>query len=182
MTETPFDLLLHPLRMQIIQALIGGRRMTAQELGERLADVPTATLYRHLNLLVEGGMLDSTEERRARGPSERVFTLPEERLAIAPSELARVSPADHMRYFATFVAGLIGSFARYLRRPTIDLARDGVGYRQVTLNLTDEELVTLVTDLDARMRRELANDSGDGREPRVITRIILPEDHPVEEG
>jgi DNA-binding transcriptional ArsR family regulator len=182
MSETTFDLLLHPVRMQITQALIGGRRMTAQELGERLPDVPTATLYRHLNLLVEGGLLVSTEERRARGPSERVFRLTEERLTIPPSDVVRATPADHMRYFTTFVAGLIGSFARYLQRPTIDPGRDGVSYRQVTLYLTDEELASLMTDLDARIRREHANEPGNGRHPRVFTRIVLPDDHPVGEG
>lgn len=182
MAETKFDLLLHPIRMRIILAFTGDVRLTAQELGHLLADVPPASLYRHLNMLVEGGVLVGTEERRPRGPAERVFTLPEERLAISPDELARASPADHMRYFTTFIAGLLGSFSRYLRRPSIDFERDGVGYRQTTLHLSDEELSALVEDFETRMRRELANEPQPDRRARVITRIVLPGEQPVEEG
>lgn len=74
MVQSSFDLLMHPVRMQIIQAFIGGKRMSVQELGGRLAEVPPATLYRHLNALVEGGVLTVAEERRVRGAIERVYT------------------------------------------------------------------------------------------------------------
>ena len=181
MSASRFDLLLHPVRMQIVQAFAGDRKMSAQELGVRLADVPTATLYRHLNTLLEGGLLEIVEERQVRGGTERVYALPEDRMSIPPQELSVATPADHMRYFTTFVAGLLGSFARYLKRPSVDLARDGVGYRQVTLNLSDDELRVLMSDLDNRMRRELDNPAGDGRTPRVITRIVLPEVQPADD-
>ena len=182
MAQAKLDLLLHPVRMRIIHAFAGDARLTAQDLGQRLADVPPASLYRHLNTLVEGGVLVVAEERRPRGPAERVFTLPEEELAIPPDELARATPTDHMRYFTSFVAGLIGSFSRYLRRPGVDFERDGVGYRQTTLHLSDKELRNLIDDFEARMRQEWANEPGPDRQARVITRIVLPEEEPMGEG
>jgi DNA-binding transcriptional ArsR family regulator len=181
MTSRKFDLLLHPVRMQIVQAFVGDRQMSAQELGERLADVPPATLYRHLNALYEGGILQVAGERQVRGTTERFYTLPQERMSISPEEMRAATPGDHMRYFTTFVAGLLGSFSRYLKRPRIDLAADGVGYRQITLHLTDDELRALVADIDDRLRRELDNATGGDRTPRVITRIIMPESQPKEE-
>lgn len=181
MGTSRFDLLLHPVRMQIVQAFVGDRRLSAQELGARLADVPPATLYRHLNVLHEGGILDVVEERQVHATTERVYALPEERMSITPQEALQATPADHMRYFTTFVAGLLGSFARYLKRTDPDLVRDGVGYRQVTLSLTDEELRALTADLDDRMRREVDNEPGHGRTPRTITRIVLPEVQPADE-
>ena len=174
MTQSRFDLLLHPVRMRIVQAFTGGGQYTAQELGARLDDVPPATLYRHINALVEGDVLVVVEERRVRGTVERVFALPEERMSIPEEELARAGPADHMRYFTRFVAGLLGSFGRYLRRPALDFRRDGVGYRQVTLLLSDEELIALIADLDARMRREVGNAPSPERKPRILTRIVMP--------
>ena len=47
---------------------------------------------------------------------------------------------DHRRAFLTFVAGLLGDLDRYLEAGDVDPARDGVGYRQQALYLTDEEL------------------------------------------
>lgn len=182
MTQSPFDLLLHPVRMRIIQALVGGKRMTVQELGERLATVPMATLYRHLNALADGSVLVVVEERRVRGTVERVYALQEERISVPPEAMARVSPADHMRYFTTFVAGLLGSFSRYLRRSNLDFERDGVGYRQVTLQLSDQELRALLDDLNERMARDLANEPAPERRPRVLTRIVMPEEPIDDDG
>ncbi|HVL26390.1 MAG TPA: helix-turn-helix domain-containing protein [Thermomicrobiales bacterium] len=177
MDQSRFDLLLHPVRMQIIQMFIAGRQLTAQELGERLTDVPPATLYRHLNTLVGGGVLTIAEERRGRGSAERVYALQRERVSIPAEDLLRASPADHMRYFTTFIAGVLGSFGRYLKRPKIDFVNDGAGYRQITLNLTRAELETLVDDLNARLYRELENEPSPGRQLYTITRVVVPEDH-----
>jgi DNA-binding transcriptional ArsR family regulator len=178
MVQSKFDLLLHPVRMQIIQSFTGGRRLTMQELGDRLPDVPPATLYRHLNALTEGDMLVIAEERKVRGTVERVYTLRQESVAIRPEDVARASPADHMRYFTTFIAGVLGSFGRYLKRPHIDIEDDGVAYRQVALNLTRDERTALIDDLRARMDRELRNDPTPERRTYTITRIIIPDDHP----
>lgn len=94
--------------------------------------------------------------------------------------MARASPSDHMRYFTTFIAGILGTFSRYLKRPNVDIERDGVGYRQITLHLSDEELRSLAADLDARLRREAGNEPGAGRRPRVIARIFMPEEQPCD--
>lgn len=42
---------------------------------------------------------------------------------------------------------LLGSFRRYLERDEVDLGRDLVGYRQVAMHLSDEELTSLLDDL-----------------------------------
>lgn len=180
MVQAMLDVMLHPVRMQIIQTLVNKRGLSAQELGERLPTVPQATLYRHLNTLLDAGMLQATEERTGSGHTERIFTMSEDHLTVSPDELAQISPADHMRYFMTFVAGLANDFSRYLKRSDIDFHRDGVGYRQTVLNLTDEELEVLIRDLNARMRRDEAKERGSGRTPRVITRIVMPGEHPEE--
>jgi len=180
MPTNRFDLLLHPVRMQIIQTLIAGRQMTAQELGERLPEVPPATLYRHLGTLVEGDVLVIADERHGRGAAERVYALRMEHVSIPAEELARATPADHMRYFTTFVAGLLGSFGRYLKRPRLDLAKDGVGYRQITLNLSRAELDALIDDLNARLYAELDNVPTPERNVYTISRIVIPEEGPRE--
>ena len=51
------DLLLHPLRLRIIQLLFDGRRLTARQIAAAQPEIPQATLYRHLHQLVEGGVL-----------------------------------------------------------------------------------------------------------------------------
>ena len=77
------DLILHPIRMRIILALAQGRSLTAQELGAALPDVAQATLYRHLNRLLKGGVLAVVDERQVRGAVERIYALREENLDLS---------------------------------------------------------------------------------------------------
>jgi len=176
MSEGKLEFLMHPVRMRIMQAFIGGRQLSVQELGEVLADVPPATLYRHLNALARAGVLVVAEERRRRGATERVYTLPPAMTRISGEELARVSRPDLLRYLITFLAGLIGSFARYLARPEIDLERDMVGFRIVPLQLTDDELRTLLDRMDRLLIEASRKEPAPGRKPRTLTRIVLPDD------
>ena len=59
--SAPAELIFHPVRLRVIVALARSTPMTAQQLAEVLGDVPPATLYRHLNKLLVGGILRVVE-------------------------------------------------------------------------------------------------------------------------
>jgi hypothetical protein len=173
MGGTPADLLLHPVRMRIVQT-IAGRRMTSGELAAELPDVPTATLYRHIATLAGAGVLAVAEERPVRGTTERVYVLAEGAATLGPEDLASATPEDHLRYFTMFVAGLLGDFGRYVATGEPDLVADGVGYRQVPLELTDQELAELGGRLAAAITPVLGNRPGPGRRRRILTTVLIP--------
>jgi DNA-binding transcriptional ArsR family regulator len=178
------DLILHPVRMRLIVALAAGVPMTAAELQERMPDVPPATLYRHLNALRRGGILavveeprtPPAEERRTRGAVERRFVLRPGAASLGPADLADATPDDHLRWFASFVASLLGAFGRYVAAGAPDLARDGVGYREVVLQLSDAELATMGAALNAAVMPFAANPPGNGRTARLFATVLLPAD------
>lgn len=167
------DLLLHPVRLRIVQALAGGRRLSAGELGRELGDIQQATLYRHVSALSQAGVLAMVEQRPARGTPERVYALVEGAASVSPDELASASAADHMRWFTLFAAGLLGDFGRYLSGD-VDLVRDGVGYRQLPLELSDQELAELTGRLNAALAPALANRPAPERRRRMLTTILMP--------
>ena len=68
------DLLHQPVRWRVVQALIG-RSLTTGQLAELMPDTPTTTLYRHVGVLVNAGVLVVTDERRVRGAVERTYAL-----------------------------------------------------------------------------------------------------------
>ena len=168
------DLLLHPVRLRIVQALLGGRVLTTGELGAELDDVPTASLYRHVGRLAAAGVLEVSGERRVRGASERSYRLVLE--AASVEDAATMTADEHRRAFATFVAALLGDFDRYLdragKRP--DLLADGVGYRQAALWLDDAEHAELVRDLRAVVRARMALAEQPGRRRRMLSTVLVP--------
>ena len=167
------DVLLHPVRLRIVQT-VAGRRLTASAIAEALGDVPQASLYRQINTLFEAGVLAIAETRPVRGATERVYVLAEGAGSLAPADLAGASREDHLRYFTIFVAGLIGDFARYLDSGSPDFLADGAGYRQVPLELTDDELAELSGRINAAVAPALHNAPAPERRRRMFTSVLIP--------
>lgn len=168
------DALLHPLRMRIVQVLARGCALTTQQLAETLDDVPQATLYRHLQKLVEVGVLTVVEERQVRGARERTYALPAGAALLTQADLAGATPEDHLRYFTTFMAGLLGEFARYLEGGDLDLARDGVGYRTVPLHLSDAEFAEMARAMGEAIAPFAALGPAPERKLRQFSTVVMP--------
>jgi hypothetical protein len=171
------DLLLHPVRLRIVQAFLGDRTLTTADLRTELTDVPAATLYRHVGVLAEAGVLAVVGERKVRGAAERSYRLVTEAASVGATEAAAMSVDDHRRAFATFVAALLADFDRYADAaagPGLDPAADGVGYRQVALWLDDEEFTALVTELREVLTARLALGPDGVRRRRIVSQVFLP--------
>lgn len=173
----PGEIILHPQRMRIIRSLANGA-LTTSQLAQLVDDVPQATLYRHLGTLLNAGVIEVAAERPVRGVVERSYALAPGKAVLKGSDLADASREDHFRYFSTFAAGLLGQYSRYLERDRIDLAADGVGYREVVLNLSDREFRHMIASLQALLRPLLANKPNKRRTARVLATVLLPFDAP----
>ena len=171
------DLLLHPVRLRIVQAFLGDRTLTTADLRSDLPDVPAATLYRHVGVLAEAGVLAVVGERRVRGAAERSYRLVTEAASVGAADAAAMSVDEHRRAFATFVAALLADFDRYADAaagPGLDPAADGVGYRQLALWLDDEEFTELVTELRAVLTARMALEPDGVRRRRIVSQVFLP--------
>jgi hypothetical protein len=170
------DLLLHPVRLRIVQAFLGDRALTTGALAAELSDVPAASLYRHVARLVNAGVLQVVAERRVRGALERTYVLRVTAAAIGLDELATMSADDLRQAFAAFVAGLLGDFDRYLARGEADLLRDGVSFRMAGMWLDDAEHAELMRELTRVLQPRLANAPKPGRQRRIVSYVLMPGD------
>jgi Helix-turn-helix domain len=172
------DLLLHPVRLRIVQAFLGDRALTTTQLRAELPDVPAGSLYRHVARLVDGGVLTVISERRVRGAVERTYLLRTAAARIGPAEVAKMTAEEHRAAFMAFVAGLIGDADRYLARGNIDPARDGATYNLAAMWLDDTEFTDFLRELVTLVRPLLANAPTPGRKRRILATVLLPGDQP----
>ena len=170
---SPANIIFHPVRLRIIRAL-GGRRMTPPGVARELLEIPTASLYRHLNALVAAGIAEVVGERPVRGATERTYTIAEGRGVLTPADVRGMSADEHLRLFAVFLASVLSDFGRYLDRGQPDLETDGVGYRQLDLYLSDEELREMLEEMNAAVRQRVAQGPAPGRQRRLLTTILMP--------
>jgi Helix-turn-helix domain len=168
------DLLLHPVRLRIVQAFLGDRALTTAQLSAELADVPPASLYRHVAKLVAAGVLQVVAQRRVRGALERTYVLRVAAARVSLTEIAAMTADEHRQMFLAFAAGLLADFDRYLERGDVDLVRDGVAFSIEGLWLDDAEYRELMAELYRALQPRRAHAGRPGRTRRLIASVLLP--------
>jgi Helix-turn-helix domain len=173
MSTDQLDLLLHPVRMRLINAMAGALALTTSDLCAHMPDLPKATVYRHVARLVRGGVFEVVGERRVRGAVERQFRLAREQARIDTETSRSMTLEDHRRGFTAATAALLVEFNHYLDQGGADPVEDGVSYRQGTFWLRRVDIARLHRDVTALLRK-LNHPPGKGRTPYLLSTILFP--------
>jgi DNA-binding transcriptional ArsR family regulator len=174
MKQANAKLILHPVRMKIIQSLINGKHLTVQQISERVGNVPQATLYRQLNTLLEAGFLEVTAENQVRGTLEKVYALKQPSIQ-SQEDLKKLSKEEHLQLFLLFQSLIIDQYENYLQNDDIDLIKDGVSYRAANLQLTDQEFAELTRKISDLLLEAMNNEPSPDRKSRNFATIIIPD-------
>lgn len=168
------DLLMHPVRLRIVHAMSGEQIRTTSDLCTRLPDVPKTTVYRHVGLLAEAGLLEVEGEQRVHGAVERRYRLRRERAVIDRDAAASMSLEEHRRLFAAAMAVLLAEFNAYLDREHADPTADSVGYRQVPLWLSQDELAELISQIRSAIVSRMDNKPAPDRSLHLLSPVLFP--------
>ncbi len=170
------ELLLHPVRLRIVWAMSGERVLTTSQLGAALPDVPRTTVYRHVGLLADAGVLEVVDEQRVRGVVERHYRLRPDQARIDAEAGGAMSLEDHRQGFAAAMAAMLAEFNAYLDRPGADPVADSIGYPQGTLWLSPGELTEMISELRQVFATRMGNKSTPERRAHLVSGIFFPAD------
>lgn len=143
------EIVMNPVRQRIFQYLLLHETGTVKEIRKALPDVPGASLYRHMKLLTESGILAVVGENRIRGTVESIYSL-----------------------------NRSASFARYFSGGGADPRRDMLLMTTCTLTLTDEEFTGFLTEINQTALKYMDIGVKEGSRQRQITLISSPTDGP----
>ena len=159
------DILSNPVRLRIVQYIQINGEATTKQLSDNMDDVPAPTIYRHVNALLDEGILKVKEERRIRGASERTLTIDEE-------VWASKMPEDFADVAYLFLMSLYGNFREYSARGGCDPLADMLSLRTIILRLSDERFAQFFQDY--RQLLEKYQGLEDGGRQRSISIISAP--------
>jgi DNA-binding HxlR family transcriptional regulator len=168
------ETILHPIRFRIIQTFLDGQQKTAKMLTKELKDIPQATLYRQLETLVKADILKISAEHPVRGTVEKVYTLNSSKAVLQNSEIKNLTKEEHLQYFLLFNAQLAKDFEEYLQKENWDFEKDGVGYRQIVLHLSDEEFNSFINEMSTIVKKYVKNSPAPNRTKRLFSSIVMP--------
>ena len=136
-----------------------------KEVRKALPDVPSASLYRHINILAEHSILRVVGENRIRGTVESVYKLNQEALAVEDESGNAVQMS---------LLGICASFARYFARGNVDPKKDMLLLTNCTLLLTDEEFSGLLSEINEVALKYMKAEATESSKTRQITLISAP--------
>lgn len=178
------ELLAHPVRLRIVHAMRGDRTLTTAQLCELIPNVSKATVYRHVEALAVGGILEVTEEHRIRGAVERTYRLRADRASIEAGTAG--SPQQqkdgYRRAFAVAMAALAAEFDAYLAHEDADPVADLVGFRQHAVWLDRDELESLIVAMREAISPRLGNQPTSGRDRYLLSPVLFPTERPTSDG
>lgn len=169
------DVVMHPVRLRIIQQL-GGRSLTTAQLRAALPDVTQATLYRHVATLVDSGILSVVEERKVRGAVERTLALGDRMAHVDQAELRAMSAAQLRSAFLAFLGDVSVDFDRFVDDDD-PVLRDFVGFGRVPLYVDAADLATIQASLSELLAPYLTERGGGQRRVSLAT-VLIPESEP----
>lgn len=162
------DVLLNPVRMRIVQHLFYLKSTTVSKLIELMNDIPRTTLYRHINILYEWGLLTVIKEIKVRGTYEREYALDIEKVYEASSN----NPVEKGIY--AFHMKLLADFESYFKAPGADPVKDRLFLSENILMLSDTEFDQCVDEIFGVMKKYMNLIMEKERKSRLVSIISSP--------
>jgi len=161
------EVMLNPVRMRIIQELSSTQSMTTTEICEKISDVPRTTMYRHINILLDNGILSVISEKKIRGSLERT-------LALNIGEITKHNTLENASQNAlAFLMNRYARFHNYFSGENPDPAKDKIFLNNTVLMMDNNEFDQFLLDMRGLLIKynfEAAN----GRKARDISIISSP--------
>lgn len=145
-----------------------------QQIAERLPNVPKSTLYRHMKLLLEGGVVVVTETRLVQGIVEKVY-----RISTPPhlqgEDLKDRTAEEHLDYFTIYITTLLQGFSEYLdQKKEPDMAKDRAGYNEIMFWASSDELDAFARKLNEILTPLLEKSQSPSRHLHKLAIITHP--------
>lgn len=174
MNKKTMEGLLNPVRMRIVMLFLDNSLHTIGEIKNTVKDIPSASLYRHINRLLDDNIITVVSETKKRGAVEKTYQL-------------RVNPFDEMNkitldgsnedireLFYIFAMTLVLEFNNYMEKDHVNLVDDSVGYRSFPLYVTKEENEEFLDGFKSLISKYIGNKANEERTLRKFSFVYTP--------
>ncbi len=163
-----YKLLMHPIRLRILQTCMLLKEVTTSQLAGELSDVSQATLYRHVKTLESAGFIQVVKENKIRGTVEKVYSIKEDHINDGESLETIIQILD------IGLLNIMGAFHNYIKQEDADFKKDMYFMGTSTLMLSDDEMAQFTEKIGELINEMIRNKADGQRKPRRITFISSP--------
>ena len=158
---------MNPTRQRIIQVIMIKQEATSAEIGEELPDIPRASLYRHIKVLLDAEIITVVKEEFKRGSMEKTY-------AIATQMPYDDTNEEYNSLIQSALMGLQGEFYRYFNGENPDPQRDLLTVGSASFMMSDEEMMEFIKAYGELIQKYMTNKPAEGRKVRKVSLVISP--------
>lgn len=150
------EILMHPVRMKICLALMRNREngLTPLEMVKIIKDVPQATLYRHIQIMADAGIIYVIKEKKVKSVTEKYYTLNETEAKFDESEWRKISKKEKLDYISYYQLLLLSKYQSYLEKlEEPNCSEDVSTFSVVELKLDEEHFTQFLNELNELMTK-----------------------------
>ncbi|MDI2585768.1 helix-turn-helix domain-containing protein [Psychrobacillus sp. NEAU-3TGS] len=173
------EVLMHPVRMKISQALMRNKEngLTPLEMVEIIQDVPQATLYRHIQVLMDAGVIRILKEKKIRSVTEKYYTLNEDAARLNTEEWRNLNKDKKLSYISYYQLSLMTQYQNYLSNlEQKNSSEDHATFSILELKMDDQQFENFQTELNDLMLKYYEQKNEESNvSTRTIAVTIIPE-------
>ncbi|KQL35447.1 helix-turn-helix domain-containing protein [Psychrobacillus sp. FJAT-21963] len=148
------EVIMHPVRMKILQALMQNKEdgVSTLEMIAIIKDVPQATLYRHIQILVDENIIKIVKERKVRSVTEKFYALNEEAARLSEEDWKHLSKEQKLNYISYYQLVLLSQYQNYLTLLEVEEnIEDTATFSLLELTLSSEQFTLFQNELNNLM-------------------------------
>lgn len=161
MSSKRIEVSMKPNCQRILTTVYSRKILTTKELANILSDIPQATLYRYVRLLIEVGALEVVKEEQKRGGVERTIKLAK-------------SPEGTFDEVSTAIMYLYNSFKKYFEKEDCNPEKDLLAVSGASLMLDDNEYLKLLTQINILIEDAINKEKKENQKQRNLYIISAP--------
>lgn len=175
------DVLMHPVRMKICQSLMTNKEngLTPLEMVKIIKDVPQATLYRQLQILMDSGIIHVIKEKKVKSVTEKYYALKEDGAKIDTKEWKKASQQQKLDYVTYYQLSLLYQYQSYLKKlEEQNSLEDSATFSLAALTLDDGRFKQFQNELNELINKYYHNTSENSEEDtpvRTVAITIIPD-------
>lgn len=111
------EVLMHPVRMKILQALMHDKEegLSTLEMISIIKDVPQATLYRHIQILMDENIIKIVKERKVRSVTEKFYALNEGAEKLSQEDWTQLTIKQKLNYVSNYQLALLSQYQKLFK-------------------------------------------------------------------
>lgn len=174
------EVLMHPVRLKILQVLMRNKDtgLTSLEMVKLIKDVPQATLYRHIQVMLDSGIIRVFKEKKVKSVVEKYYVLNELEAKLSAEEWKKASHEKKLDYISYYQLSLMTQYQSYLKKLEEQNTpeNDGATFSLVELKLGEEQFSRFQNELNELMTKYYHSEGEDAGAPvRTIAFTIIPD-------